>query len=78
MQGVLIVVVVFRRASGRSIYASDHAHVADYQDIDSQAVSAVSAAGAASLPTVYDRIRCYLCSPFIAITDAINGAFNCR
>ena len=38
------VVVVFRRASGRGIYASDHAPAAD---IDSQAVSTAGAANPA-------------------------------
>ena len=46
------VVVVFRRASGRGIYASDHAPAADYRDIDSLAVSAAGAANPATVLTI--------------------------
>ena len=72
MLRTVIVVVVFRRASGRGIYASDHVHAADYRDIDSQAVSAAGAAN----PVIVLRIALMLYAHRLPPLQTLsNGAF---
>ena len=66
------VVVVFRRASGRGIYASDHTPAADYRDIDSQAVSAAGAANPATVLMIALMLYAHRLPPLQTLS---NGAF---